>query len=75
MHNHAVSLAAVGVKIRELDLFGPVSKTVQIAQKAVKHTPSDKMDDACISLLAGAHRLVEINLCWLHESSAEKRVG
>jgi hypothetical protein len=23
MHNHAASLAAVGVKIRELDQFGP----------------------------------------------------
>ncbi len=61
MHNNAASLAAVGVKIRELDLFGPVRKTVQIAQKTVKHTPSDKLYDAFISLLAGAHGLVEIN--------------
>ena len=55
------SLAAVGVKLRELDLFGPVRKTVKIAQKTVKHTPVDKLYDAFISLLAGAHGMVEIN--------------
>jgi hypothetical protein len=55
------SLAALGVKLRHLDVFGPIRKTVQIAQKAVKHTPIDKLYDAFISLLAGAHGLVEIN--------------
>jgi hypothetical protein len=49
------------VKLRQLDMFGPIRKTVQIAQKAVKHTPIDKLYDAFISLLAGAHGLVEIN--------------
>jgi Transposase DDE domain group 1 len=55
------SLAALGVKLKQLDLFGPIRKTVQIAQKTVKHTPIDKLYDAFISLLAGAHGLVEIN--------------
>jgi hypothetical protein len=34
---------------------------VQIVQKTVKHTPSDKLDSACISLRAGTHGLVGIN--------------
>src|SRR5207244_240183 len=55
------SLAALGVKLRQLDVFGPIRKRVRIAQKAVKHTPIDKLYDAFISLLAGAHGLVEIN--------------
>lgn len=55
------SLAAVGVKLRQLDVFGPIRTTVHIAQKAVKHTPVEKLYDAFISLLAGAHGLVEIN--------------
>jgi len=55
------SLAAVGVKLRQLDVFGPIRKTVHIAQKAIKHTPIEKVYDAFISLLAGAHGLVEIN--------------
>src|SRR5437764_5401533 len=55
------SLAAVGGKLRQLDVFGPICKSVHIAQKAVKHTPIEKVYDAFISLLAGAHGLVEIN--------------
>lgn len=55
------SLAAIGVKLRQLDVFGPIRQTLRIAQKTVKHTPIDKVYDAFISLLAGAHGLVEIN--------------
>ena len=55
------SLAAIGVKLSQLNLFGPIRTTVQIRQKTIKHTPTDKLSDAFISLLAGAHGLVEIN--------------
>jgi hypothetical protein len=54
-------LAALGVRLRQLDLFAPVRQRVRIAQKAVKHTPADKLYDAFIAMLAGAHGLVEIN--------------
>jgi hypothetical protein len=57
----AASLAALGVKLSQLDLFGPIRTQVQSKQKTVKHTPTDKLYDAFISLLAGAHGLVEIN--------------
>ena len=57
----AASLAAIGVKLNQLDLFGPIRARVQIRQKAVKYTPVYKLADAFISLLAGAHGLVEIN--------------
>jgi len=56
----AASLAAIGVKLNQLDLFGPIRTHVHIKQKTVKHTPVDKLYDALISLLAGAHGLVEI---------------
>jgi hypothetical protein len=55
------SLAALGVKLTDLKLFEPIEQTVQIAQKTIKDTPTDKLYDAFISLLAGAHGLVEIN--------------
>jgi Transposase DDE domain group 1 len=55
------TLAAMGAKLQQLDLFGPIRTRVQIKQKTVKHTPVDKLTDAFISLLAGAHGLVEIN--------------
>src|SRR5712692_5846936 len=55
------SLAALGVHVSYLDVFGPIRETVLIAQKTVKHAPTDKLYDAFISLLAGSHGLVEIN--------------
>lgn len=55
------SLAAIGVKVRQLDIFGPIRERVKIAQKTVKHTPVDKLYDGFIAMLAGAQGLVEIN--------------
>lgn len=55
------SLAAIGVRLGSLDLFGPIRQRVRIAQKTVKHAPADKLYDALIAMLAGAHGLVEIN--------------
>jgi hypothetical protein len=57
----AASLAALGRHLRQIDLFGPIRDTVKIAQKSVTYTPLDKLSDALISILAGAHGLVEIN--------------
>ncbi len=57
----AASLAAMGVHIQQLDLFAPISQTVRIAQKTVKYTPTDKLYDAFIAILAGAHGIVELN--------------
>ena len=57
----AASLAALGVQLRQIDLFGPIRAGVKIAQKTVKYAPIDKLYDAFISILAGAHGLVEIN--------------
>jgi Transposase DDE domain group 1 len=69
------SLAAIGVKLQELDLFGPIRKRVHIAQKTVKHTPIDKLYDGFISLLAGAHGLVEINTRLRSEPALQEAFG
>src|SRR3954463_7079711 len=55
------SLAAIGVHLHSLDLFAPIRQTVQIAQKTVKYSPADKLNDAFITILAGAHGMVEVN--------------
>jgi hypothetical protein len=55
------SLAAIGAQIQHLDLFGPIRQSVHIAQKTVKYSPQDKLYDAFITILAGAHGLVEVN--------------
>jgi len=57
----AASLAALGVHLGQIDLFAPIRDNVKIAQKTVIYTPLDKLFDAFISILAGAHGLCEIN--------------
>jgi hypothetical protein len=55
------ALAAIGARIQETGFLEPVRKTVHIRQKQVKHHPFEKLKDALIAILAGAHGLVEIN--------------
>jgi hypothetical protein len=55
------SLAALGQLLQQRDLFGPVRDQIKIEQKTVKYTPTDKLYDAWIAILAGAHGLVEVN--------------
>ncbi len=69
------SLAAIGVKLSQLDVFGPIRTSVQIAQKTVKHTPIDKLYDAFISMLAGAHGLVEINTRLRSDQALQRAFG
>jgi len=54
------SLAALGVKLRALDLFAPIRSCVRILQKTVKHTPIDKLYDCFIGILAGAVGVADI---------------
>src|SRR6266540_536901 len=55
------SLAAIGALLRQRNVFAPVREQLTIAQKTVKYTPTDKLYDGLIALLAGAHGLVEVN--------------
>jgi hypothetical protein len=55
------TLAALGRKVCAEKMFEPVFEPVQIAQKTVKYTPTEKLIDAEIAILAGARGLVEIN--------------
>jgi hypothetical protein len=69
------SLAAIGTLIRERNLFGPVREHVKVEQKIVKHTPADKLYDAFIAILAGAHGLVEINTRLRAEPALQRAFG
>jgi hypothetical protein len=55
------TLAAIGCHLLHLGLFEPIRTQVQIAQKTVMHSPVDKLLDAFITILAGAHGIVEVN--------------
>jgi hypothetical protein len=55
------SLAAIGLKLQQVDLFRPIREQVHIRQKTVRHTPAEKLYDLLIAILAGAHGVVEVN--------------
>ena len=58
--SHA-TLAAIGIKATQVGLFAPIAERVVIAQKTVKYTPVEKLQDAYLNLLAGGQGMVEIN--------------
>lgn len=55
------SLAAVGLYMREQGIWQVIEDTVKIDQKVLKHTPTDKLLDCLINILAGGDGVVEIN--------------
>ena len=55
------ALVAIGVKIHRSGLLQPIFQKVHIAQKKVKFSPAEKLVDALIAILAGAHGLIEVN--------------
>jgi len=55
------TLAALGLRVKQKKIFEPVEEMVKIGQKTVKYTPTEKLLDAEIAILAGAQGLVEIN--------------
>jgi len=69
------SLAAIGIKLRELKVFEPIEHTVHIAQKTIKDSPTDTLYDALISMLAGAQGLVEINTRRLPDAALQRAFG
>jgi hypothetical protein len=54
-------LVAVGEMLRAKHFFDPIHQHVTIAQKEVRHASNDKLLDVLITILAGAHGLVEAN--------------
>lgn len=55
------SLAALGLRLRRLGLLDAITSTVKVPQKTVRHTPAEKLYDAFLAILSGAHGLSEIN--------------
>jgi hypothetical protein len=69
------SLVAIGAKIRSLKLFEPIKERVKIGQKTIKHTPTDKLMDALITILAGAAGMVEVNTRLRTDTALQRAFG
>jgi hypothetical protein len=55
------SLVSVGMWMKENQIWHTIEEQVKIKQKVIKHTPTDKMKDLFINILAGGRRIVEVN--------------
>lgn len=55
------SLAAGGLWVRQKRIWETVENLVHIKQKVIRHTPTDKLLDGFINILAGGHGIVEVN--------------
>jgi hypothetical protein len=54
-------LAALGLYLRQINFLAPIREQVKIVQKKLVYEPIEKLLDAFITILAGAHGLVEVN--------------
>lgn len=54
-------LAALGLYLRQSNVLAPIREQVKIVQKKLVYEPIEKLLDAFITILAGAHGLVEVN--------------
>jgi hypothetical protein len=74
-HSPRATLAAVGLKLQALQLLAPIRKKVKTAQKKIKHESLDKLQDALITILAGAHGLCEINTRLRADQALQRAFG
>ncbi len=69
------SLAAIGARLRSLKLCEAFTDHVHIKQKTICHTPAEKLYDALIAILAGAHGLAEINTRLRTDTALQRAFG
>lgn len=69
------TLAALGLKLQSLKLFSAVEELVHIPQKVIKHQPVEKLHDAFIAILAGAHGLSEVNTRLRSDPALQRSFG
>ena len=55
------SLAIVGTWMNQNQIWKAIEERVQIKQKVIRHTPTDKMKDLLIHILAGGHGIADVN--------------
>jgi hypothetical protein len=63
------------LKVRSLKLFDIIAEHVRIRRKTIKHTPVEKLTDAFIALLAGAHGLCEVNTRVRSDAAVQRSFG
>lgn len=55
------SLVTVGIWMKENQIWKRIEEGVKIEQKVIRHTPTDKLKDLLINILAGGHAIADVN--------------
>jgi hypothetical protein len=69
------SLIALGNYLENTVIWQIIEQEVKIKQKVLQHTPTDKLKDAWISMLAGAQSLVELNTLVRPDKALQQAFG
>lgn len=75
LYSPRATLCAIGIKLRSLKFFDTIAEHVHVRQKTIKHTPVEKLTDAFIAILAGAHGLSEINTRVRSDAALQRAFG
>jgi hypothetical protein len=69
------SLAALVAHLAARGIFDEVRAGVHIAQKSVKDSPQDKVQDILLALLAGVQSLVQLNTVLRQDAALQRAAG
>src|SRR5215213_62007 len=69
------TLCAIGIKLRSLKFFDTLAEHLHVRQKTIHHTPMEKLTDAFIAILSGAHGLSEINTRVRSDTALQRAFG
>ena len=72
--SHA-SLAGLVAHLKALGILDALQTGVQIAQKTVKDSPQDKVQDILLALLAGTQSLVQLNTLLRQDAALQQAAG
>jgi len=69
------SLAALAAQLKARGIFEELCTGVKIVQKTVKDSPQDKLVDILMTLLCGAHSLVQLNTLLRADPALQRSIG
>lgn len=75
LYSPRATLCAIGIKLRSIKFFDTLAEHIRIQQKTIQHTPIEKLTDAFIAILAGAHGLCEINTRVRTDNALQRAFG
>src|SRR5579859_5415613 len=74
-YSHQASLAALVAHLKARGIFDELRTGVHIAQKTVKDSPQDKVQDILLALLAGVQSLVQRNTVRQQDAALQRAAG